>query len=55
MLSWIALAALLGLGGWTFGYLFVMALMRLTGDLNRGACREEKPISPVSLARFGHS
>jgi len=41
-LSWI----MLGLVGWAFGLLFVLALMRMSGDEDRAARHQQKRIDP---------
>jgi hypothetical protein len=43
-LSWI----LLGLVGWTLGFLFVLVLMRMSGDQDRSARRHQKRLDPYS-------
>ncbi len=43
-LSWIVL----GLVGWTLGLLFVLALMRMSGDQDRAARHEQKHLDPFS-------
>ncbi len=39
---------MLGLAGWTLGLLFVLALMRMSGDQDRNARHEEKRLDPYS-------
>ena len=39
---------LVGLLGWGLGLLFVLVLMRVAGDQNRAARREQKRIDPRS-------
>jgi hypothetical protein len=41
-LSWIVL----GLVGWAFGLLFVLALMRMSGNQDRAARHQQKHIDP---------
>ena len=51
-IGWI----LLGLVGWTLGLLFTLVLMRMSGDQDRAARREEKrvdPYSDVTITRSG--
>jgi hypothetical protein len=51
-LGWI----MLGLVGWAFGLLFVMVLMRMSGDQDRAARHEQKrldPYSDVTITRAG--
>jgi len=43
-LSWI----MLGLVGWALGLLFVLALMRMSGDQDRSARHEQKRLDPYS-------
>ena len=43
-LSWI----MLGLVGWALGLLFVLALMRMSGDQDRTARHEQKRLDPYS-------
>ena len=43
-LSWI----ILGLVGWALGFLFVMVLMRMSGDEDRAARHQQKRIDPHS-------
>jgi hypothetical protein len=53
MLSWI----LLGLVGWVLGFLFVMVLMRMSGDEDRAARHQQKrldPYSDVSITQYGN-
>ena len=52
MLTWIVG----GLLGWTLGFLFVLALMRMASDQDRAARHEEflmNPLSDVPITRFG--
>ena len=54
MLAWI----LLGLVGWTLGFLFVLVLMRMAADQDRAARHEERlmdPFSDVPITQFGSS
>lgn len=39
---------MLGLAGWTLGLLFVLVLMRMSGDQDRNARHEEKRLDPYS-------
>ena len=51
-LSWI----MLGLVGWALGLLFVLALMRMSGDEDRAARHQQKQIDPysdVTITRSG--
>jgi len=53
MLTWI----LLGLAIWIVGFGFVMALMRVAGDEDRGSRHIEHsmdPFSDVPITRFGN-
>ena len=43
-LIWIVL----GLVAWTLGFLFVMVLMRMAGDEDHAALRQEKLLEPLS-------
>jgi hypothetical protein len=46
----------LGLVGWTLGLLFLLVLMRMAKDEDRGARHTEKrldPFSDVTITRFG--
>ena len=43
-LSWI----MLGLVGWALGLLFVLTLMRMSGDEGRAARHQQKLIDPYS-------
>ena len=52
VLSWI----MLGLVGWALGFLFVLALMRMSGDEDRAARHQQKRIDPysdVTITRSG--
>ena len=52
MLTWI----LLGLALWIVGFGFVMVLMRMAGDEDRGSRRIERSIDPfsdVAVTQFG--
>jgi hypothetical protein len=52
-LSWIVL----GVVGWVLGLIVVLVLMRIAGDQDRAARREEKrmdPFSDVTITRFGN-
>ena len=51
-LSWI----LLGLVGWAFGLVVVLAIFRMAGDQDRAARHEQKrldPYSDVTITRTG--
>ncbi len=51
-LSWI----MLGLVGWALGLVFVLALMRMSGDQDRAARHQQKRIDPysdVTITRYG--
>jgi hypothetical protein len=51
-LSWV----LLGLVGWAFGLVVVLALFRMSGDQDRAARHEQKrldPYSDVTITRAG--
>jgi len=51
-LSWI----MMGLVGWALGLLFVLALMRMSGDEDRAARHQQKrmdPYSDVTITRAG--
>ena len=53
MLTWM----LLGIVGWTLGIMFVLVLMRMSGDQDRAARHEEKlmdPFSDVTITQFGN-
>jgi hypothetical protein len=53
MLSWIVL----GLVGWVFGLLVLLALMRMASDQDRAARHEQKridPFSDVTITQFGN-
>ena len=62
MLSWIASGLLSIVVSWTFGYFFVMAFMRMSGDKGLTTRREERTIkergtasySDAAIAQFGH-
>ncbi len=43
-LSWI----LLGIAGWALGLLFVLVLIRMAGDQDRAARRQQKRLDPYS-------
>jgi len=48
--------ALLGLIGWAIGFMFVMVLMRMCGDQDHAARRQElliDPYSDVTITRSG--
>ncbi len=52
VLTWI----MLGLVGWALGLLFVLALMRMSGDEDRAARHQQKRIDPysdVTITRSG--
>ena len=52
-LGWI----LLGLVGWTLGLVFVLLLMRMSGNQDRAARREQKrmdPFSDVTITDLGN-
>ena len=52
VLSWI----MLGLVGWALGLLFVLTLMRMSGDEDRAARHQQKRIDPysdVTITRSG--
>ncbi len=52
MFTWIVLGAV----AWIVGFLFVLALMRVSGDEDRYARHEEKllnPLSDVPITQFG--
>jgi hypothetical protein len=63
MLSWLVSGLLLVVLSWAFGYFFVMACMRLSGEkqfsVRRGKHRvEDRPTTPFSgeaNTQFGHS
>jgi hypothetical protein len=47
---------MLGLVGWALGLLFVLALMRMSGDEDRAARHQQKQIDPysdVTITRSG--
>ena len=51
-LAWV----LLGLVGWAFGLVVVLALFRMSGDQDRAARHEQKrldPYSDVTITRAG--
>ena len=51
-LGWIVL----GLVGWALGLVFVLALVRMSGDQDRAARHEQKrldPYSDVTITQFG--
>jgi hypothetical protein len=51
-LGWLLLA----LVGWALGFLFVLALMRMSGDQDRAARHEQRRIDPycdVTITRTG--
>ena len=51
-LSWI----MMGLVGWALGLVFVLALMRMSGDEDRAARHQQKrmdPYSDVTITRSG--
>jgi hypothetical protein len=51
-LSWIVL----GLVGWALGLVFVLMLVRMSGDQDRAARHEEKRLDPhsdVTITQFG--
>ena len=51
-MGWI----MLGLVGWALGLVFVLALMRMSGDEDRAARHQQKrfdPYSDVTITRFG--
>jgi hypothetical protein len=50
-LGWI----MLGLVGWALGLLFVLALMRMSGDQDRAARHEQKRLDPYSDVTITHS
>jgi hypothetical protein len=53
MLNWIVL----GLVGWVFGLLVLLALMRMASDQDRAARHEQKridPFSDVTITQFGN-
>lgn len=53
MLTWIVV----GLVGWTLGFLFLLALMRMSSDQDRAARHEElllDPFSDVPITEFGN-
>jgi hypothetical protein len=52
MLTWI----IVGLVRWSLGLLFLLALMRMSGDQDRAARHEEillDPFSDVPITQFG--
>ena len=52
-LGWIVL----GLVGWALGLMFVLALVRMSGDQDRAARHEQKrldPYSDVTITQFGN-
>jgi hypothetical protein len=51
-LSWIVL----GLVGWALGLVFVLMLVRMSGDQDRAARHEQKRLDPhsdVTITQFG--